>query len=237
MHSNVQQLALEFVPRPKVRRVSVSSAALTRDLARPTRIEFTNNSSTMLSARIRQGTLVLRAHHMFEDLTEEMYKAFVQYLNGNARAGKLVDQYIADNRHRIEPSERRRRVAVNLSACGEYHDLDALMARVLAQYFPELEPPRVGWGKRTRRKGRTMRLASYDPELHLIRVHPRLDRKLVPEFEMEMVLYHELCHAYLAKTRSKEAGLRHDKAFRNLETRHHDFKRSLEWEKKNLHKI
>lgn len=236
MQSNLQ-LNLGFVPRPKIRRVAVSSAALTRDLSRPTRIEFTNNSSTMISARIREGTLILRAHHMFEDVPEEIYAAFVQYLGGNARAGRLIDRYIAENRHRIEPSRRRRQVAGAMRAQGEHHDLAELLETVLAEYFPELEAPRIGWGRRTRRKGRTVRLASYDPELHLIRVHPRLDKKIVPRFEMEMILYHELCHAYLAKTQSKEAGLRHDKTFRALESRHHHFKRSHEWETKNLHRI
>lgn len=236
MQTNLQ-LSLDFIPRPKVRRVRVSSAALTRDLSRPTKIEFTNNSSTMISARIRQGTLILRAHHMFEDIPEEIYRAFVQYLHGSTRAGRQIDRYIADNRHRIQPSKRRQRAAVTLRTQGDHHNLAELLQAVLAEYFSDLEPPKIGWGRRTRRKGRTVRLASYDPELHLIRVHPRLDKRIVPRFEMEMILYHELCHAWLAKTQGKEAGLRHDRAFRELEARHHHFKRSHEWEKKNLHRI
>jgi len=71
--------------------------------------------------------------------------------------------------------------------------------------------------------------------LALIRIHPVLDRRDVPLYFLESVVYHEMLHHHLGGV-SDRAGrtVYHSRAFRQAEAQHPWHREALLWEKENL---
>ena len=80
------------------------------------------------------------------------------------------------------------------------------------------------WGRgsgRARRGGLTF--GSYDPVLALIRIHPVLDRRDVPHYFLESVVYHEMLHHHMGGMPDKAGRtVYHSRAFREAEA-HYPF--------------
>ena len=92
------------------------------------------------------------------------------------------------------------------------------------------------WGRgsgRARRGGLTF--GSYDPVLGLIRIHPVLDRRDVPLYFLESVVYHEMLHHHLGGVPDRAGRtVYHSRAFREAEARYPWHRQALAWEKDNL---
>ncbi|MEW6775247.1 MAG: SprT-like domain-containing protein [Bdellovibrionota bacterium] len=203
---------------------------------RPVEIVFTDNTASLLSARLRNGTWHLRAHRLFGRVPPDVLEAISKFLQGKRDEGGVLRRFVEEHRPLIRQRLERAAPRRELQSLGEHHDLAAVLAGLIERHFPALEPPRIGWGK-WRRKGRTVRLGSYFPRQHLIYINPRLDRRTVPAYFVEFLIYHELCHAYLSRTEGEKAGVRHGPEFKSLEERHPCYEIAVAWEKKNLNRI
>ncbi len=74
---------------------------------------------------------------------------------------------------------------------GAAHDLAAMFARLNRKYFAgRLRRPELRWSERCWRT----QLGYFDPALNQIVVNRRLDRRGVPKFAVEYVLFHEMLH-------------------------------------------
>ena len=73
-------------------RASEWSHALATRLGQAIRLVVTDNRSTMLSARPKDGRLEVRLHHMFLTADENILQAVADYLSDScARAGATID--------------------------------------------------------------------------------------------------------------------------------------------------
>jgi hypothetical protein len=119
---------------------------------------------------------------------------------------------------------------------GQVHDLQHVYDRLNVRFFGSALLVPLTWGRgsgRARRGGLTF--GSYDPVLALIRIHPVLDRRDVPAYFLESVVYHEMLHHHLGGI-PDAAGrtVYHSRAFREAEARYPQQREALAWEKVNL---
>ncbi|MCW5828720.1 MAG: hypothetical protein KIT79_05335 [Deltaproteobacteria bacterium] len=212
--------------------VRVDAGRLGDALGTPVDLNWTDNTSTMIAMRRRDGVTTLRLHRMFEEVEPPVFDSLVAYCRrGRGRHPELA-AHVARHRHRIRQREPKPRPSLE-AARGRYFDLAGILASVHGQYFPELPPAAICWGRGSRGR-RRIQLAVYDPGEHLIRVNPRLDRADVPSVVMEFLVYHELCHARLireAKAENRSNGHHHDRRFREMERRFPAFAEVMVWER------
>ena len=219
-------------------RLRLSEESLTGSLGRPVSLSFTDNTSTMLTVRRRLDMVEVRIHRMFEWVEPATYTALVQYCRKGRGKFPELNRHVEENRHLVR--ERKRRLLPGPDdARGKYFDLLDLLSRVHKEFFPDLPPAAITWGRPGRGRQR-IQLAVYDPESHLIRVNPRMDREWVPTRVMEFLIYHELCHAWLirqARSEGRRDGHHHNRRFRELEQRFPGYAGVMDWERQNSRRI
>jgi len=122
-------------------------------------------------------------------------------------------------------------VAINTQ--GECFDLSRIFNSLNEEYFGGNISASITWGrpfhKRTARK-RT--LGSYSHHGNLIRISPLLDRKHVPQYFLEYIVYHEMLYADIGVGVSQGRRTMHSKEFRDREKLFDHYSRALQWEKK-----
>jgi hypothetical protein len=209
-------------------------AAILREAGRPLRLTLTQNRSVLLSFRRKGGTIVLRLHRMFLHAPLAVIRAVARSLKRTSRsADGEVRRFMNENLHRVR---RVPRPLPPLVTAGRVHDLKGVFDRLNARFFESnLEVP-LTWGRgsgRARRGGLTF--GSYDPVLGLIRIHPVLDRREVPAYFLESVVYHEMLHHHLGGIPDRAGRtVYHSRVFREAEARYPWHRQALAWEKENL---
>jgi len=205
---------------------------------RPVVLSITDNRHAMISHSEERGVVRARVHHMFLDAPARVQDALVRYVRqGDRDASELIGRYIESNTPRLARGARHHRKLVTQ---GKHHDLLALFQRLNEQYFDGALHVLVTWGARTARPRTpraTIKLGSYAFQDRLVRIHPALDRRWVPRYFLEYVMFHELLHHAMPATRGPGRRLLHPPEFRERERdfRHHE--RALAWEKAHLHRL
>ena len=120
---------------------------------------------------------------------------------------------------------------------GRFFDLQAIFKKLNARYFNNrLRGYSIVWGRKRRQRPKDeIVFGTIQEEDRAIRIHPLLDRALVPTWFLEYVVYHEMCHA-VVRDRYDRAGRRiiHHEKFYAREREFHWFRRAKEWEEENL---
>jgi hypothetical protein len=212
------------------------------------RVDYGRSRSQPVRARFeraRNGALrgmTVRVHRVFAQAPDEVVEALAAWLRSGRRARRasvLLDDWI-ERRLAALPRPAQPRLRTR----GAHHDLAPLAEEVLATRFrDEFAPPRarpaIGWGRRARSRCRhSLQLASFDPTLHVVRVHPVLDRADVPAWFLAFLLFHELLHAALPSERGADGRLlHHGPAFRSRERSHPDHARAIRLERKILPRL
>jgi hypothetical protein len=89
------------------------------------------------------------------------------------------------------------REGIVTQARGVHHDLDASFDRVNKEYFHGAMPrPHLVWS----RTFATRKFGHYEPAHDTIMVSMVLDRETVPEYAVDLIVYHELLHKQLGLT-------------------------------------
>jgi len=126
-----------------------------------------------------------------------------------------------------------------LRAEGSVHHLMPLweeeVARVQA-VAPFDADPLVGWGRWPGRPPkRSLRLGSCQPgPPEVVRVHPVLDHRSVPDWFVGFVLYHELLHLRFPPITRGRRRIVHPRSFRQAERRHPRFAEAEAWESEQI---
>jgi hypothetical protein len=144
-----------------------------------------------------------------------------------------VRRFMNDNLFRVKKGERK---LPPLVTRGRSHDLLDVFERLNARFFSGRLKVPITWGRgsgRARRGGITF--GSYDPVLALIRIHPVLDRREVPLYFLESVVYHEMLHHHLGGVADRAGRtVYHSRAFRQAEVLYPWHREALAWEKENI---
>ena len=232
-----RQLSLRFDDTPVWDPASLEQA-LQREASRPVRLTLTENRSVLLSFRRRGGAVRLRLHRMFLHAPVPVVRAVARGLRRRTSrsADGDVRRFMNENLHRVR---RVPRTLPPLLTRGQVHDLQHVYDRLNTRFFASTLRVPLTWGRgsgRARRGGLTF--GSYDPVLAIIRIHPVLDRRDVPVYFLESVVYHEMLHHHMGGV-PDAAGrtVYHSRAFREAEARYPWHSQALSWEKENLPRL
>jgi hypothetical protein len=228
-----RQLAFAFEDAPRWNAAALEQA-LAREAGRDVRVVLTDNRSVLLSVRRSGAGPLVRLHRMFLHAPCAIVAALARNIRrrGPAACGE-VRRFMNENLHRVR---RTPRAMPPLVTRGRVYDLVAVYADINARFFAGRVSVPITWGRgvgRARRGGLTF--GSYDPVLALIRIHPVLDRPLVPRYFLESVVHHEMLHHQMGGV-SDRAGrtVYHTRAFREAEACFPHHRQALAWEKENL---
>jgi hypothetical protein len=202
---------------------------------RPVLLSITDNRHAMISHSQERGVVRARVHHMFLDAPTRVQNALVRYVSvGDREASELIGRYIEANTPRLARASRNTRLVTQ----GHHHDLLAVYERLNEKYFDGSLHALVTWGARsTRKKPRaTIKLGSYAYQDRLVRIHPALDRRWVPRYFVEYVMFHELLHHTMPQSRGPRRAL-HPPEFLERESEFRHYERALAWERAHLHRL
>lgn len=212
---------------------------LARRIGARVSVIVTENATTMVSYRWKSADQVqVRMHEMFGDAENPVLDAVAAFVRGNRGVqSRPMDEFIRANRHRIRRRERRLEELRLKPAAGAHHDLGAYRDRLNRRFFAGHVTARITWGRQPpRRRRRHIGFGAYYRDLDLIRVNPLLDQRWIPRFFVEYIVYHEMCHAFLAFDLFGRDGI-HTPRFRELERRFPRFDEALVWERDNLDRL
>ncbi len=118
-----------------------------------------------------------------------------------------------------------------LEAKGNRYDLNDLVLKLTREHplLQELPVPPIGWNQ----KGGASILGFYDEATHEILISKELDKKDVPFYVLEYVVFHELLHAKHPSKHNASRRTIHGSAFRKDEERYPFYKEATAWLKRN----
>lgn len=210
---------------------------LTTRGGRPVNLSITDNRHAIITQSASGGVVSARVHHMFLDAPTSVVDALARYFcDADAGASAVLGAFIDAHGARLA---RRSRGEIHLETRGKQHDLLAICTRLRDAYFAGTHDVLVTWGRRTAplgRKRRTIKLGSYSAPDRLIRVHPALDRRWVPRYFVEYVIFHEMLHHAMPQTRGGRRML-HPPEFREREREYRHHERAAAWEKAHLARL
>lgn len=228
-------------PPPKPRRVpereelvqlaDVFARRLSVQLARPVKLQVTDNRTAMLTVK-RGKTPVVRLHHMFLFAPVPVVNAVAAYVDkGSTGAGRVIDQYVFENDQRIRVSKPTSPEAGQ----GKTHHLAEMFESLNHEYFDGKVDATIAWASVPRRRARrSIRFGSYGHRERHIRIHPRLDHPLVPRYFVEFIIFHEMLHQVFPTVRKKGRAIHHSAEFNAAEQRFKKHDEAMRWEKQNL---
>lgn len=214
----------------------------TRARKTPLRVRPLPRGHARASVSFRRNRGVeLRMHAMFDAAPIEVQRAVASWIRSGERAPRAtrtIDAWIEAGLAELPPPPVR---VERLRARGHRYDLERILADVLATDLAgeatlRARPPHVTWGSRAPSRTRGgLRLGSYDPDLHRVRIHTALDQPAVPEWFVRYVVFHECLHAVHPPKRGDDGRwIHHGADFRAREAVYPDYRRVLAWERANL---
>jgi len=204
------------------------SQYLEERLGGPVSLVLTENSTSMLSARVTGGVLRVRLHRMLLNADSRVMHEIASYLKNRKGAMTHFRSFIRDNREQLGQKPPKK---VPVRTAGKFHDLCGLYEEINKEYFGDTINAAITWGTRSPRYAvRKRTVGSYSERSNTIRINPVLDKKTVPRYYVALIVYHEMLHAAMgAPLRGKRRSV-HSREFRNREKLFKDYEKAMAWE-------
>ncbi len=197
-------------------------------LGGPITLVLTENSTTMLSARVHNHVLRVRLHRMFVNAGRQVLDEIASYLKKRKPSMPLFRNFLRDNKTQIKTKPLK---TVHIKTAGKYHDLRDLYDTINKEYFGSLVNTGITWGTRSPRSSvRRRTLGSYSERSNIIRINPVLDRQTVPCYFVAFIVYHEMLHASLGALLRGTRRSVHSREFRKREKLFKDYEKAMAWE-------
>jgi predicted metal-dependent hydrolase len=198
-------------------------------LGRPLSLILTENSTSMLSARMREGVLYLRLHRMFLNADGQVIDEIISFLKNRRSRMCLFRKFVRDNREHLS---KRPPNKVMVKTSGKFHDLRELYDEINKDYFGSVIQAAITWGSRSSRYAvRKRTLGSYSDRSNTIRINPVLDKSVVPRHVVSFVVYHEMLHAAMGIAMQGKRRSVHSREFRKREKLFADYEKARAWER------
>jgi hypothetical protein len=204
--------------------------ALRRHSGKRVLLMLNENSSSLLSRKNEAGgVILLRAHRMFLEAAPEVVNDLALWTKGHGDSGKLVDHFIRQQLPQMPRRPARNRIT---RSQGHRYDLQTMHTELNTRYLGNRSKAAVTWGRSGKRNARHIRLGSYSPVDNVITISPRLDKRDIPRYMVEYVLFHEMLHEVLGiGKRSDGSRSIHGRTFKLLEQTYPFYEQAQVFEK------
>jgi len=221
--ANLQQLDLPFEHDEHTLKDQLQKLT-GRDLC----LIITDNATSMLSVRKKAENITVRLHKMFLHAGTDVCLEVADFIKKGRSNGQNIRSFIRQNRYLLK---KKSPVKLKSRVAGENYCLQSIYDSLNSEYFDGAISASITWGKSSSQKRVRMRtMGSYNAETNSIRINLLLDKKTVPVYFLEFVVYHEMLHAYLGiKTRNGRRSI-HSREFRLHEKKFRDYEKAMEWE-------
>lgn len=211
-------------------------------------LKLTDNRRSILSVRPAHQKdpdgLAVRLHRGFVGAPDTVLAAAVVLIEGHEdpelrRSSRRVVRVWMD-RYWAEHGAPERRRKVTLRPLGATLDLRELRDDLNRRFFEGRLSVHITWSQvfpGTVCRTRSIRLGSYQEDLGVVRIHPALDRRGVPRYVVESIVYHELLHADIPAVMRNGRRHVHTPEFRRRERQFPDHRRAKAWIRKNLQRL
>lgn len=216
-----------------------------RLVGEPIAWRWNTNENSILCVTRQRGTprIKVSIHRMFLKAPEDFLPHLVTFIRRPTRTARAAVRLFINSHDRdIKPRGWQDPAAV-ISPRGRVYNLAALARRINREYFGGRLCYHISWGRWGAHNARprsfnTIQLGSYNERRQLIRIHPILDCRDVPEFFIAYIIYHEMCHI-VCPPRMMPSGrvVYHSAEFRRLEKRFEQFAAALDFELKRLPRL
>jgi hypothetical protein len=204
------------------------AAFFTRVAGKEVTLQLTDNRSRMLSVKPERNAIAVRIHRIFLDAGMEVLQEVGEFVRGKRGDLSILRRYVQENRHRLPVAEPE----VRCRPQGRYHDLESIFESINAGYFNGKVACHITWGaRRPRRTARRRTLGSFSRDTNTITISPMLDRKGVPRYVVEFVVYHEMLHAFLGVDEKNGRRSVHSRDFRRREKLFKEYEKAIAWER------
>jgi len=196
-------------------------------------LTLTDNSTSMLSIRTKSNSVSVRMHWMFLNADNEIIREIAKFIKTRKGRIPLIRKFISENRTCLKKREIYS-IQPRIRTQGRFYNLREIFDSLNNNYFGGGITASISWGKQNSRKAvRKRTLGSYCGHTNTIRINPVLDRKNVPHYFIEYVIYHEMLHS--AVTGEKKNGRKsvHTSEFRKRERLFKEYDKAISWEKSN----
>ena len=139
-------------------------------------------------------------------------------------------KFVKDNSSSIRKRSPRRAA---IRPRGRQHDLRDIYDSINAQYFGGRLTSLITWG--TGCRGHAVRrrtLGSYARHTDTLRINQVLDKKTVPRYFIEFIVYHEMLHADMGISEKNGRRSVHSKEFRRREKLFLHYEKAMSWERR-----
>lgn len=194
-------------------------------------LKINDNRSTVLSVRWGRDYTKVSLHRMFLQAPRNVIQDLACYIGEeNREMSQHIKFFIAENMgkmdysHVIDPKK--------LCARGTVYDLNAIFYRINREYFANKLPQlHITWfGKANQRNRSRVTFGLFHSPLKLIKIHRILDHAFVPDYVVDFVVHHEICH-YVCPAYLDGNGIQriHNKEFKKLELKFRYYDLAQRW--------
>jgi len=192
-------------------------------------LSITDNSSSMISVRKNRKDIFVRMHWIFLNADSQLLEELSGFIKTAKGKTPLINQFMKNNIHNIKKSKPGKKTI--LRSKGKCYDLQKIYEELNRKYFKEKITARIGWGRKSRGLSKKRTIGSYSKETNTILISPRLDRRYIPKYYIEFVVYHEMLHCVVGYDVSEKHRSIHSKEFKKRERMFEHYEKALLWEK------
>lgn len=193
-------------------------------------VKITENSSSMISVKKPGEFVQLRIHRIFLSADMDVINELSAFIRNTRRRTPLLRSFIKRNVGLIGKMPPRKTC---VRTDGRHYDLSAIFNTLNNEYFGGRISSCITWGLSRRRRSGKRTLGSYNPHGNIIRINPVLDKKAVPSYFVEFIVYHEMLHADIGIVRKNGRRIVHSRGFRIREKLFRRFEEAMAWEKES----
>lgn len=196
-------------------------------------LTITDNSTSVLSIRTKSNAVAVRMHCMFLNADNEIIREIANFIKTRKGQTPLIRKFISENHTCLKKRQLCSR-QLKIRTQGRFYNLREIFDSLNNNYFGGGITTSISWGKQnSRRAVRKRTLGSYCGHSNSIRINPALDRKNVPHYFIEYVIYHEMLHSTITGEKKNGRKSVHTSEFRKRERLFKEYDKAISWEKSN----
>lgn len=193
-------------------------------------LKLTDNSTSMVSVRETGEVISVRLHRIFLGAGDDVVREIASFIKKRKGRMPLLKSFIKQNVDRLKKLPPRK---ATVNPKGKYHSLNEIFGFLNRTYFEDRISCLITWGTKSPRYAVKKRiLGSYIRHTNTIRINPVLDKRTVPGYYIEFVVYHEMLHADLDVPERNGRRLVHSKEFKEREKLFEHYGKAIAWEKR-----